>query len=438
MLSSMSRKPLWPAADLIVESWVPILPTEMPREAPTFYFSSSGLRQAALSTIIKHKEIVAGAAFEDIASTCVEFLRTCLWPQEYKAIRSADDTLLDAFNTDDRLGSVEAKFDAFVKEKFSVKLFMAPLKCAGANGGVIPPKTSSPRLTDAWISTTGELDKFLEGRFDLGAQIDLSRFPPERDGRERFETSAHMALTWLVTLERNEERALGRLTTLLGAICVALGPRVWPRQSSARFGGVAHLTSSGFGFGAFYRFRLPAIHGNAVLREERDATGITIHFEDKFDLGFIEQVASLGTTSAEARLRRATYFLGLAYRSDEIARYLFCASALDALFNFDGYSLEKTAKLGLRSFSGDSESDNKLSWLLAIRGRLAHGKRETPQEASHYVRYWRRYDQEPLEGFWKLVRASIVAIAGNVSAYEKELNRIRDTAAKDGDGAIEK
>ncbi|HBK91257.1 MAG TPA: hypothetical protein DDZ68_06265 [Parvularcula sp.] len=87
-------------------------------------------------------------------------------------------------------------------------------------------------------------------------------------------------------------------------------------------------------------------------------------------------------------------------------------------------SLTETAKDGLKVFSGDKDSIKKIEMLLAIRGRIAHGKRSTPQEASDYVGYWRRFDQEPLDGFWCLIRQSIVNILSDVEVYKAELSKI--------------
>ena len=406
------------------------MPHEMPREAPTFYFSSSGLRETALRTIEKYKDIVAGAAFDEIVSIGGEFLKDVLWPQDYQKIRTAHETLVGVYTSDDELRDVEDRLDKFIRSKFSLRLYLAPIRCDGVDGHVVPPRISSQDKDEAWISTSQQLKEFLADRFSLGVSVDLTKFPPEPSGFETFEGTDTIGLTWFAVLARNEQVAISKLMMLVGALGIALAPRSIPKQSSARFGGVAHTGPSQRSFGAFYHIHFPTLFGNAAMSESRTDTHLKIHYKSDFDLHAVEQLIAAENRACGARIRRAVYFLGVALRSEEIAAYMFHASALDALFNFDGCSLSETAKIGLEKFSGDARAAKKMSLLLAIRGRLAHGKRQTPQEASDYLKYWRRYDEEPLDGFWRLLRGSIVSILNNLANYEATLERIQQAATE--------
>ncbi|HBR69608.1 MAG TPA: hypothetical protein DEA55_09560 [Rhodospirillaceae bacterium] len=424
LLASIANSPIWPAADLIVKSWVPFFPDEMPRIAPRFYLSSSGIRKTALQIVAKHKRFVAGSAFDEICAVAEDFFQKKLWPKDYKKILSVAGRIDKAYSTEEDLRTVESQFDEFIEHTFAESLYMAPIIYDNPDGQTMPPSVDLSDKNSAWISSEDQLKKFVEGRFMVLCDPDLSKFPPERRGLQTFENNGDLSLTWLVALSRNEETAISSLTTLLGAICIAMGPHGWPNSSESNFNGVAELSQSQYGFGSFHRVQFPVIHGTLDVTEERTSRELIIRYNARFELDVVAKVSALGDLEFEQRIKRAVYFLGLGFRSEEIARYMFCASALDALFCFDRMSLTETAKDGLKVFSGDKDSIKKIEMLLAIRGRIAHGKRSTPQEASDYVGYWRRFDQEPLDGFWCLIRQSIVNILSDVEVYKAELSKI--------------
>lgn len=431
-LSSVSKRQIWPLSEMEVLSWAPIKPCDMPREAPTFYFNSAGLRKAAAQVFSTRPDLVAGAKFEQVCHALKDYLKVILWPREYKTIRIRHDTLLDCYASNTDYERLTADIEDHLARSFDFKLYLMPIVCRGlAEQPLRPIAMPSDKLASAWIGDESGLRHFLGERYSTNAQLDLRNFPPEPSGKRILQDhDSDLPPTWLATLARHEEAAIINLMTLFGAITLAIGPDHPPNQTKARFGGLSYTSRGSHGFGATWRIQFPLVRGNASVRSEYQYAHYPSIVDDNawetdFALDMIDKISGLAETKHGHRIKLACYFIGMAYLADSVSAFPFHASALDALFGFASRDLGTSVKKGLEAYCGhDPYAKKKLELFLKIRGSLAHGKRRYPEESGSYTDFLKKYDEEPLIAIWRTTRHVILQVISDLDGYERLLIEI--------------
>jgi hypothetical protein len=225
-------------------------------------------------------------------------------------------------------------------------------------------------------------------------RLAFDRFPPLLDGEALHDEDSMLGL-----IANGWQGAVTALRRLAGAVCLILPYHEATLKSlDGQVGATAALFDDG-------RIEIRALGPFLPLLVDP----ILVKGDSLNQLGnFLE---AKNTKERENRFRVALEFLALGWLLQGSQAFMNWCIAIDALFGAGGTEKWKQSiKEGVRErLSGLMVNpDDRVGLLVDIRSDLLHGRCSRISNSKHYLRYWKRFQCDPLQDAFHILRECLI------------------------------
>lgn len=349
------------------------------------------LRQAAITFLAKKKSFVVGLAVEAVTSRFTKIIEDRFYEKHldrYLQQHKKHETLLEISEANDIFEIADEMSNAFSVTTES-SIWVTPFWNLEID--------SELDIGDWAILRGGNLSNGgLRSRLTLPG-IDGAQFPPFD-----FKVTTHPVSkqdSWLVVRATDRALALSKISTLLGAISMAISPDKSRLFSGVEFPeGFFWVTPKGTSTFSSRGVTIPTVFGGIKLISAR------IDWIGKLLVG------STQTPEFQSRILTSAEFVAAGWAPKGRLGYLHNAIAFDALFGING-SVSKSIIAGVTKHAATiSDIEARIKLLIRVRNALLHGSTAAIEALDEYLEYWQKFDTDPFTDQIRILHACFQSI----------------------------